>query len=170
MGKPLIVDLPYPDLTGIEKDPVSAGIIRPAYGGGHGEITAILQYVYHSLFFDCYGESDISNVLTDISIAEMKHLDILGEMLLKLGSDPVYAVCPPFYEFYSTEGIAYSKSPQNMLLDDIAGEMKASAMYGEMAEKLCNEKVIAVIKRIRMDEELHIAILKEQLKKLKNRS
>ena len=80
MGKPLIVDLPYPDLSGIEKDPVSAGIIRPAYGGGHGEITAILQYVYHSLFFDCYGESDISNVLIDISVAEMKHLGFLNSV------------------------------------------------------------------------------------------
>lgn len=169
MGKPLVVDLPYPDLSGIEKDSVSAGIIRQAYGGGHGEITSILQYVYHSLFFDCYGEKEISDVLIGVSGAEMKHLDILGETLIKLGADPVYAVCPPFYEFYSAEGVSYSKSPSNMLLDDIAGEMKASALYGEMAEKLCNEKVIAVIKRIRMDEELHIAILKEQLKKLKNR-
>lgn len=166
MDKPLIVNLPYPSLCGITADKYSADVIAPAYAGRHGELNAILQYVYHHYFFADDGDEDIANILIGISVAEMKHLEILGETLLKLGSDPVYTARPPYKcDFYSGGFVSYSKTARKMLLDDISGEMLAVREYDAMLCALTNENVAAVISRIKLDEELHIRILREALEK-----
>ena len=51
-----------------------------------------------------------------------------------------------------------------MLLDDIAGEMTAIADYKKMLLLLKNEQVAALIERIVMDEELHLARLSQAYK------
>ena len=167
MPKPLAVDLPYPKLDGIIEDYNSARIIMPAYASLHSELGAILQYVYHNFFFSREGFKETAEILESISICEMNHLELLGKTLLRLGCDPVYAVKNLLsLEYFSTSEISYSKTPQKMLLDDISGEMYAVEEYSRMIKKLTNEKVSAIISRIRLDEELHVLALKEQLKKI----
>ena len=53
-----------------------------------------------------------------------------------------------------------------MLMDDISGELIAIRNYEEILKRLCNEDVAAVISRIKMDEELHIRVLKAELERL----
>ena len=53
-----------------------------------------------------------------------------------------------------------------MLLDDIAGEMNAIADYKRMLSLLKNEDVAALIERIVLDEELHLAKLSEAYRKV----
>lgn len=164
MPKPIRLDLPYPSVDCICKDPKSAGIISSAYAGHHGELTAILQYIYHAFYFEKAGEDETAAVLDGIAIAEMHHFEILGAMLLRLGTDPVYTICPPFKcNFYNTSHIAYSKTRQKMLLDDLAGELYAVESYERMLSELTSEQVAAVIERIKMDEELHVKALKKEL-------
>lgn len=167
MDKPVIVNLPYPSLDGITRDMRSAEIIAPAYAGKHGELNAILQYVYHHYYFADGGGERIADVLIGISIAEMKHLEILGETLLKLGIDPVYSRNPPYkFDFYSCNAVSYSKTAKKMLLDDVAGELIAVREYDGMLKRLCNEEVASVISRIKMDEELHVRVLRAELNKI----
>lgn len=166
MDKPLTVNLPYPSISQITEDRRSAEIIAPAYAGRHGELNAILQYVYHHYFFADDGIDETADILIAISVAEMKHLEILGETLLKLGTDPVYTVRPPYKcDFYSGGFVSYSKTARKMLLDDISGEMLAVREYEAMLNVLTNEDVAAVIARIKLDEELHIKVLREQLER-----
>ena len=166
MVRPIIVDLPYPSLECIEKDIESARIISSAYAGLHSELSAILQYIYHHYFFDECGDSETADVLIGISLAEMRHFEILGALLLRLGVDPVFTRNPPYkYDFYNTSCISYSKTAHKMLLDDISGEMVAIKTYEQMIDCLTNERVQAVIARIVLDEEIHVKMLKEQLKK-----
>lgn len=159
------VDLPYPSVSGIENDIKSAEIIFPAYAGLHGELSAILQYIYHALFFKKENDEKTAELLTAIAITEMHHLDILGETILALGVKPIYKV--PSFEggYYNTFYVSQSTTSQKMLLDDITAEMNAVREYSLMAEKLRNEKVAAIITRIKMDEELHVLKLKEALNK-----
>ncbi len=165
MSRPAIIDLPYPDLDGIEKDLKSATIIAPAYASMHGELNAILQYLYHYFIFKKDGYEKTANVLMQISVAEMHHLKIIGELFTKLGVDPVYSRMPPFgYNYYSCAGVCYSKTPVKMLIDDVSGEILAIKSYEKMVGELKNERVASVIKRIALDEELHIKMLKELLK------
>ena len=91
----------------------------------------------------------------------MEHFEILGETILKLGVDPIYI--KPCYktEFYSTASVSYSKSICKMLMDDIAGEVEAINTYEKILSQINNEKVETIISRIKLDEELHVRILKE---------
>lgn len=166
--KPIQLDLPYPPLDCIGCDLQSAKIIFPAYTSAHSELTAILQYIYHSFRFGCKCDRETADILVGIAIAEMHHFDILGEMLLRLGVDPVYTTGLPAtpFNFYSTCAVSYSKSVRKMLMDDLSGEIYAAESYDKMLCKLCNEDVAAVIARIKMDEELHVQILKERMRVL----
>ncbi len=165
MPKPIKVELPYPSLNGITPDIKTASIISPAFAGVHSELTATLQYVYH--YFNFTREFDVktADTLMGIAITEMEHLEILGNLLIKLGVDPVFTHFPPARsEYYSTRAVAYSKTPVKMLLDDISGEMVAISEYRNMLSCLNNEKVGEVISRIILDEELHVNVLKELAK------
>lgn len=62
--------------------------------------------------------------------------------------------------------MSYSQTPQKMLMDDITGELTAIEEYTQMLGQLSDERVGAVISRIRLDEELHVKVLQEQLEKL----
>lgn len=164
--KPLIVDLPYPSLEGIEKDLVAASIIAPAYAGLHSELTAVLQYTYHTFYFNEANDKATADILESISIAEMKHIKILGRLLLKLGREPFFGLCYPLgREYYNSSSVATSKTPQKMLLDNIAGEIMAIDSYSKMISSLNNELVASVIARIKMDEEIHVVALKAQMEK-----
>ena len=160
--KPLICDLPYPSVDSLTHDVRSGQIISFAYAAQYGELTAILQYTYHHFHFGTVDE-ETANVLMCIALAEMKHLDILGEAMLKLGVNPLYVQCPNTKTYYNTSGVSQSTTPQKMLMDDIQGELEAIATYKKMLYVLQNEQVEAIIQRIIMDEELHLATLKKML-------
>ncbi len=167
MTKPLIIDLPYPKSDDVEKNFLSAKVISPLYTSSHGEIQAILSYFYFSLYFDNFFDKEIGEVLKAISMAEMKHFNILGDLLLKLGNDPVFAHFTPLgFEYYSTSSINYPKTPQKMLLDAISSELVAINDYTKAIEKIDDESVSSILCRIRLDEELHVKALKELLSKI----
>lgn len=164
--KPVILDLPYPSFDDLATDLQSATIISPAYAGLKGELTATLQYRFHNFYFESYGYKETSDLLAGISLAEMKHLDILGSLILKLGYPPVFTTTVPSVRLYDTRAVVYGKDPQNMLISDINGELEAISLYEEIICRLTNERVVAVIRRIKLDEEFHVKLLRGQLEKL----
>ena len=170
MVKPLVVDIPYPSTDCIKENRRAAYIISPSYAGYEGELNAILSYNYHSLYFESFGMKEYAETLTAISVAEMRHLDIIGGLIIKLGADPVYTLrafdkC----DFYNASNVSSSNIPVKMLLDDISGEITAINAYKEMEKKLSDD-VAAIIARIRLDEELHVKALKSLMEKLSSRA
>ena len=168
MPEPIRVKENYHTTEGITTDAYSLRIISPAYATFDGELNAVLQYIYHSFFFDRKGYTEIAGVLKGIAIAEMRHLDLLGETILALGAAPVYSQYPasPF-NFYSSKYIAYSCSLKNMLEDDILGERRAISSYKKMLRTLKNEQVKSIIARILADEVLHLEKLQSILAEFK---
>lgn len=168
MPKPLILQEPYPTTEGISSDAYSLRIISPAYAWSYGELNTILQYVYHSFFFDKKGYTDIAETLMSIAVAEMKHLELLGKTILALGAAPVYTQFPPNrFNFYSTKYVAYSRTLKNMLEDDLLGEKHAVSSYEKMVKCLKNQSVAKIIDRILQDEKLHVAALEKILSEFK---
>ena len=165
------LELPYPSIEDILVDYKSASIISPAYCGVHGELDAILQYVYHCFYFKRIGDEQTAKILMGIAMCEMMHLEMLGELILKLGIDPVFTRRPPIRgDFYNTSQINYSRTPIKMLIDDITAEMVAVSEYEKICERLTNEQVGAVIKRIILDEQLHIKVLRARLEEINKRA
>ena len=164
MPKALCVDLPYPTTEGICPNALSLKIISPAYATSTGELNATLQYVYHSFFFSKKSYENYADALLSIAVAEMHHLDLLGETILALGAAPVYTRYPPNgYDFYSGKYVAYGRSLKEMLENDIMGERHAICGYEKMLRYLKNEKVKAIVSRIILDEKLHLETLEKML-------
>lgn len=160
--KPLICQLPYPSAENLQKDVRSGRIISFAYATLCGEISATLQYLYHSLHLT---NKQHAEVLESIALAEMKHTKILAECMLKLGVNPLYVQYPCSQTWFNTSQISRSTAPQKMLMDDVQGEMNAITEYKKMLYVLTNQDVAAIVQRIILDEQLHLDALKELLEK-----
>ncbi len=165
--KGLCVDLPYPRVEAFYTDILAAHVISPAYASLHGELSALLSYVYYAYYFEKEDMAEYAKTVSQIALCEMGHFRLLGRALLYLGTDPVYTAIPPhFTRFYTTGEIPYFKTPQQMLLESIAGEMQAISMYKSMQKRLKNEDVCALIARILLDEQLHLDTLNEMYRTL----
>lgn len=164
MPKPLSINKPFPSVKGICADAYSLRIISPAYASHEGELNAVLQYIYHSFFFGARGYADIAQTLKSAAVAEMLHLEILGETILALGAPPLYCRYPnSAFDFYNAKYVSYSRSLKFMLEDDLLGEKRAAAEYECMLKKLKNAQVAEIVSRIREDELLHIETLENIL-------
>lgn len=168
MPKPLTLPEPFPSIKDISNDAYSLRIISPAYASSTGELNAILQYIYHSFFFEKCGYADVAEKLVSIAVAEMQHLNILGQTILALGAPPLFCRYPNSgFDFYSTKYVAYSRSLRFMLEDDILGEKQAISEYDCMLKKLKNKQVKEIVSRIRADEILHLETLQKILSDFK---
>lgn len=164
MPEQLTLDQPFPSLDGLAEDAYSLRIISPAYASPTGELNAVLQYVYHSFYFEKCGKADIAKTLMSLAVVEMSHLRQLGRAILALGAPPTYCRCPySGFDYYSAKYVAYSRSLKFMLEDDLLGERQAVRQYGKMAARLQGGAVKDLILRIRADEELHVSALEKIL-------
>ena len=171
MPKPMTEDLPYPDLSGIKRDCKDAAVIMPAYADADSEMTAVLQYIYQSISFKVEGNERFASKLEEIAIAEMKHLDMLGEALLRMGASPVFSRRPPTKcNFYSSCAVNYAALPTAMIAADITAETQAINMYAQMLCKIADPTLSALISRILLDERMHLKAFKEMYCELINES
>ena len=163
----LITDTPYPSLDHICEDGKMLRAVSPAYAGRDGELTAILQYVYQSVLLSSYGNAKASRLLMDIATAEMRHLEILGTLITRLGAPPVFTECPPYpVSYYSASCVNYTRTLTCMIEADIRAEMSAIATYTRILQTITSGEVAAVIARIREDEEFHLHTLQKLLKEI----
>lgn len=157
----------YPSLDGITEDYKTLRVISPAYAGGRGELTAVLQYVYQSILLGRFGKQDMSKTVLGIAINEMHHLELLGTAITMLGAPPAFTACLPYpIGYYSASNVNYAKSPCEMLEADIVAESNAIADYRKILTCISNKTLIALIERIIEDEELHLAAFKSMKKEL----
>lgn len=160
MPKPLILDSPYPAYSDLSGDAFSLNIISPAYASSESELNTVLQYLYHSYFFEREGYGEIHDTLISIAVAEMMHLNLLGKTILALGAQPFFTRFPSCaFDFYSAKYVSYSQSLANMLEDDIIGERRAVSSYNKMLLRLKNPKVAEIVSRVCEDEKLHLKTL-----------
>ena len=157
-------------LEGVKENVRALRVVSPAYAGRDGELTAILQYVYQSILLGGSGEKELAALLLSIAKEEMRHLQIMGTLIVKLGAPPVFTACPPYpVSYYSASCVNYAKSPRAMLAADISAERTAISEYERMIACLGNEPAAAVLARIRDDEEEHLRRLREAAKSLVSR-
>lgn len=160
-------DSPYPTMEEIKEDCAALRVISPAYAGREGELTAILQYVYQAIVFGERGMREEGKLLSEIAAAEMRHLEILGTLIAKLGAPPVFTNCPPYpVGYFSASCVNYVRSPRQMIQADVCAERNAVACYERMLDCLSNVGVAEVIARILEDERVHLAAFEELLSRL----
>lgn len=157
-------NIPYPGTPKLPKSPKYAKLVYDSYAGCMGELTAITQYIYEQITLNY--NKDISKILLDISIQEMKHLDILGKIIVSAGSKPVYT---------DSNGICWnSKNVNSECLDiekimktNIKAEEEAINGYINLKRYTNNITLRKIYDRIILDEKTHKEVFEKILKTYK---
>lgn len=146
-------DLAYPEVVIDAPNAYYAGLLQNAYAGCNSEISAILKYTYQHHIFE-EQEEQIADVLRHIAIVEMKHLELLADVIIKLGGVPFYKDASG--QVFSIKNCVDSTTNlKRALLKNIEEEEQAILNYNYIKNKINNASIDALISRIIMDEEIH---------------
>lgn len=162
------IDKPYPKIKVQKRNSDIAKLLMHSYAGEISEETAIHQYLYQSILLEGKYE-EISKILLEISKTEMHHLKILGLLIKKLGVYPFFL--DPMvgcYEFWNSEFVCYDHDLSYILRANIASETKAIEAYSEIVYVIDDKYVKEILKRIIMDEQLHLEIFESLLEQIES--
>lgn len=158
------VNIPYPEVKIDKKDIEIAKDLLASYAGRVSEDSAIHDYVFQMMMQD---NEEIKNILKGISIVEMHHLEILGRLIYALGLTPLFAsVVDDKTKWFSGEYVNYEKNWKQTLLDNIYQEEAAIRNYEKIILKTHDENVKHILKRIILDERVHLEIFTKLLEQI----
>ena len=153
---------PYPEVKVTEPNKYYAKIIMDDYAGKISEFTAISQYLYHD-FSMRPKYNELADILENIAITEMHHMEMLSTIIKLLGYEPVFqngANIP-----WSTNYVYYGKNVCDQLRGDLKSEFEAISIYERNIKVIKDPYIQDVLRRIILDEKVHVKIFEEQIKK-----
>ena len=154
------LDIPYPRVRLEEKNPYYADLLSEDYAGNQGELTAITLYSYQH--FDKFKENEnLAEILSEIAMVEMKHLELLGETIKLLGKNPIYSTCESEYGncvMWNSSNVDYVTDIKGILKADIKSEEIAIKNYKAHKQLIKDKYIKDLIDRILLDEYRHLKI------------
>lgn len=170
--------LEYP-LNITKKDLNMAKLLVSQYGGPQGELNAAIRYLNQRITMpDDYGRS----LLNDIGIEELAHIEMLQTMIHMLMKDATLDelkaaglagyyvehgkdVFPqtPTGEPYTTAYMSSTGDVIANIVEDMAAEQKARAVYENLIRMTNNQEVIQPLLFLRQREIVHYQRFKELL-------
>ncbi|HCT92758.1 MAG TPA: rubrerythrin family protein [Lachnospiraceae bacterium] len=158
--RPIMMDLPYPPLEVKERNPAYANMLSIDYCGSVSELSAITQYINNEGRL-CGKNCSCAQALLGIGMAEMMHLQKLGELIVLLGGrlDYVARYRNGQKRVWTPKYVALPDSMERMLTADIEAEQAAIKQYRMHMGMIDDACVNAVLARIIQDEEYHIMFL-----------
>lgn len=165
--KPIMMDLPYPPIEVREQNQAYADLLGVDYCGSVSELSAITQYINNENRL-CIENCSIAKTLLGLAMAEMMHLQKLGQMIALLGGNIDFTAKyrNGKQKMWTPEYLNIPEHAKSMLLADIEAERAAISQYEAHIKMVKDDCVNAVLKRIIKDEEYHIMLLKVLLKEL----
>ncbi len=154
------LDSPYLHIEKTEPNKFYVSILQNLYSGGKSELTAVLQYVYQTHFFESV-KPNVAKVVLDIAVVEMEHLELLAEAIISYGGDPKYVTNRSM--FYTSRVVEYNKDYVSMLLSDLTQEKLAIKAYKDAGSMVKDPKLKEFLYRIQLDEELHYKAFESML-------
>lgn len=154
---PIMVDLPYPPIQVRGRNLRYAELLTVDYCGSVSELSAVLQYINNENRMSDEHCALIRTIL-GIAMAEMIHLQKLGELIHLLGGNVCFEARQPD-GLWSPSCLILPDSIPQMLLADIEAEKAAIKQYKMHINAIQDDYVNHVLKRIILDEEYHIMIL-----------
>lgn len=150
--------IPYPQIPNVYPNPRYAQMLLDDFGGELGELSATTQYIYEHI--NLREEKEISVIMRNIAIMEMKHLDILGEIIKKMGGNPFYT--DSNHRAWTAKNVKYhtcdleETMKYNIMTEDAAilGYRKAIRATNQMGLKRVFERII-------IDENSHKEIFRK---------
>ena len=162
--KPIMMDLPYPPIQVRERNQAYANLLSIDYCGAVSELSAITKYINNENRLS--GENcPLAKNLLGIAMAEMMHLQKLGELIVLLGGtvDFTARFRDGRRKMWTPEYLKIPEQTKGMLLADIEAEKAAITQYEAHIKMIKDDCVVAVLARIIKDEEYHIMLLRALL-------
>ena len=162
-------NLPYPTPRVQKENYKYAGLLLEDYAGKISENTAVHLYIYQSLLGEDICD-EYASAIFEISRVEMKHLYLLGETIKLLGVKPEFKApsnCSSNCIPWTSEYLNYSHNLKEMLLIDINSEIEAIKQYTSHIELIDDCYIKDLLRRIILDEKIHLNCFKELFNSLK---
>ena len=158
--KPAMLELPYPPIQVKGKNQNYANLLSNDYCGSVSEMSAITQYINNENRMSCE-KCPIAKTILGIAMAEMIHLQKLGELIYLLGGDVDFVAkhSNGNKRMWTPTYLTIPQNVKKMLWADIEAEKAAINQYKMHMNAIKDDYVNAVLKRIVRDEEYHIIIL-----------
>lgn len=165
--KPAMVDLPYPPIQVVCRNQEYANLLSNDYCGAVSELSAITQYINNENRISCE-HCAMAKTLLSIAVAEMMHLQKLGELIALLGGVVDFTARQQNgrKRMWTPEYLMLPENIRKMLLADVESEKGAIKQYRMHIELIQDSCVNAVLERIIKDEEYHIMLLQMMLEEL----
>ena len=152
-------NLPYPQVNRVHEDKELITYLIQPYSGENSELKTVMQYAYHSL---CCKEKyrEVSQMMRGIFYIETMHLELIGDVIIKLGGNPQYVLSLQHHQIaWQSSVIDYETHPEQMLLADIEGEKGSAAFYQQASEIVEQADIARLLARLALDEQLHHRML-----------
>lgn len=165
--KPMMLELPYPFIQVKEKNQMYANLLSADYCGSISEMSAITQYINNENRLSCE-KCSLAQTILGIAMAEMIHLQKLGEMIHLLGGKVDFTVKQNNgrRKMWTPAYLTIPEDARKMILADIEAEKAAIHQYKMHMKLIKDEYVNALLARIIKDEEYHIMWLRILLEEL----
>ena len=162
--RPIMMELPYPAIWVKEKNTAYANLLSIDYCGAVSELSAIAQYINNENRISAEYCS-LGKTILGIGMAEMMHLQKLGELIFLLGGEVDFQARSHNGRprLWTPEYLEIPENVQKMLLADRKAEEDAIGQYKRHMSMIRDECVNAVLARIIQDEEYHIMLLNSLL-------
>lgn len=159
--RPAMADLPYPAIQVKEKNLVYASLLSIDYCGSVSELSAITQYINNENRMSCM-HCPLAKTILGIAMAEMMHLQKLGELIHLLGGKVDFAAKQQNgrMRLWTPEYLTLPDQIEKMIAADIEAEQAAVNQYRMHIKMIRDADVNAVLGRIIKDEEYHIMLLR----------
>ncbi len=158
---PCKADRPYPEMKVERENPRYAKLLMDAYAdGGKSEFTAIGQYMHHHFTIE---NKEIADTEFCIALIEMKHLEMLADLITKLGGNPKFKRTNNAW--WDGGEVSYGDTTCLKLKLDIEAEKAAIEGYRLLLSEIHDKYVQQALCRILEDEEVHLQLLTALLHK-----
>ncbi len=165
--KPAMLELPYPPIQVRCRNCEYADLLKVDYCGAVSELTAITQYINNENRM-CCEKCPFAKTILGIAMAEMMHLQKLGELIDLLGGNVDYTASQPGgkQKMWTPAFLNLSENIRKMLCIGIESEKAAISQYRKHISMIKDDCVNAVLLRIIKDEEYHILLLQALMEEL----
>lgn len=163
------VDMPYPPVRVEGKNRRYGYAMLQNMSGRESEFSTITQYIYDGFVArDMLNKEDAAKIFHQISIVEMHHLSIFGQLACLLGVEPRFWSLKQgrknCMQYWNAGYNTYETNYLRLLREAIRGEQQAIYQYQNQYKWIRDKYIQENLKRIIKDEELHVKILQNMYK------
>jgi len=167
-----LTSFPYPAVRAEAKNPAYARIMLGNIGDQNSETTSFALYLYNQTITQA--EPELTAAFQAVAEVERKHLELLSLAAFQLGADPrMWAVTGNVSQpmrYWSPGLLTYTANPRAMLQNALALERATIAKYERQTQEIRDDGVLLLLRRILLDESMHVEIFRALLAALDARA